>query len=175
MHLDFSYYKHRIFSFQKQSEKNVKALKECLAATVKSQSHLGERVPISWTKLEAVLNHIGTQLEWKTSTIILFKKCKILRRFHLFRFYIHAICQPLFGSSRKALWEIHTYFCWTHMQFPRISSVCIRVIVRACCVRDARCARYQLIGTCITQMTYLLWVCAVFVHRSSWVVHRTTE
>ena len=53
-HLD----KHRIFSFQKQSEKNVEDFKECLAATVKSQSHWGERVPISWTKHEAVLKKL---------------------------------------------------------------------------------------------------------------------
>ena len=49
---------HRIFSFQKHSDKNVEAFKECLAATVKSQSHWGERVPISWTKLEAVLKKL---------------------------------------------------------------------------------------------------------------------
>nr|XP_022305933.1 uncharacterized protein LOC111112614 isoform X2 [Crassostrea virginica] len=53
-HLD----KRRIFSFQKQSEKNVEDFKECLAATVKSQSHWGERVPISWTKHEAVLKKL---------------------------------------------------------------------------------------------------------------------
>ncbi|XP_078321794.1 uncharacterized protein LOC111112647 [Crassostrea virginica] len=50
-HLD----KRRIFSFQKLSDKNVEAFKECLATTVKSQRHWGERVPISWTKLESVL------------------------------------------------------------------------------------------------------------------------
>ena len=50
--------KRRIFSFQKLSDKNVKAFKECLAATVKSQSHWGESVPISWTKLEAVLKKL---------------------------------------------------------------------------------------------------------------------
>nr|XP_022305939.1 uncharacterized protein LOC111112615 isoform X2 [Crassostrea virginica] len=50
--------KHRIFSFQKHSDKNVEAFKECLAATVKSQSHWGERVPYSWTKLEAVLKKL---------------------------------------------------------------------------------------------------------------------
>ena len=48
----------RIYSFQKQSDKNVEAFKECLADTVKSQSHWGERVPISWTKLEAVLKKL---------------------------------------------------------------------------------------------------------------------
>nr|XP_022316071.1 uncharacterized protein LOC111119843 isoform X2 [Crassostrea virginica] len=53
-HLD----KRRIYSFQKQSDKNVEAFKECLADTVKSQSHWGERVPISWTKLEAVLKKL---------------------------------------------------------------------------------------------------------------------
>ncbi|XP_078321960.1 uncharacterized protein LOC111112093 isoform X3 [Crassostrea virginica] len=53
-HLD----KRRIFSFQKQSDKNVEAFKECLADTVKSQSHWGERVPISLTKLEAVLKKL---------------------------------------------------------------------------------------------------------------------
>nr|XP_022303248.1 uncharacterized protein LOC111110883 isoform X2 [Crassostrea virginica] len=50
--------KRRIFSFQKLSNKNVEAFKECLAATVKSQNHWGERVPISWTKLEAVLKKL---------------------------------------------------------------------------------------------------------------------
>ena len=50
--------KRRIYSFQKQSDKNVEAFKECLADTVKSQSHWGERVPISWTKLEAVLKKL---------------------------------------------------------------------------------------------------------------------
>ena len=53
-HLD----KRRIFFFQKLSDKNVEAFKECLAATVKSQSHWGERVPISWTKLESVLRKL---------------------------------------------------------------------------------------------------------------------
>ncbi|XP_078321956.1 uncharacterized protein LOC111119843 isoform X2 [Crassostrea virginica] len=53
-HLD----KRRIYSFQKQSDKNVEAFKECLADTVKSLSHWGERVPISWTKLEAVLRKL---------------------------------------------------------------------------------------------------------------------
>nr|XP_022291294.1 uncharacterized protein LOC111102724 [Crassostrea virginica] len=64
-HLD----KRRIFSFQKQSEKNVEAFKECLAATVKSQSHWGERVPISWTKLESVLRKLI-----KKSNVIFFSK-----------------------------------------------------------------------------------------------------
>nr|XP_022308521.1 uncharacterized protein LOC111114492 isoform X2 [Crassostrea virginica] len=50
--------KRRIFSFEKLSDKNVEAFKECLAATVKSQSHWGESVPISWTKLEAVLKKL---------------------------------------------------------------------------------------------------------------------
>nr|XP_022305989.1 uncharacterized protein LOC111112631 isoform X1 [Crassostrea virginica] len=53
-HLD----KRRIFSFQKQSDINVEAFKECLAATVKSQNHWGERVPISWTKLESYLRKL---------------------------------------------------------------------------------------------------------------------
>ena len=59
--------------------------------------------------------------------------------FHLFRFYIHFTQQPKFGSSRKALWETHTNFWLTTMQFTRISSIRIRVIVRSCC------ARYNLI------------------------------
>ena len=50
--------KRRIFSFQKLSDKNVEAFKDCIASTVKSQNHWGERVPISWTKLEAVLKKL---------------------------------------------------------------------------------------------------------------------
>ena len=55
-----------------------------------------------------------------------------IARFHLFRFYIHFIRQLLIGSSHKALWEIHTNFCLTTMQFTRISSIRICVIVRIC-------------------------------------------
>ena len=45
----------RLFSFRKKSSKNVNDFKKCLVSTVKKQSHWGEKVPISWTKLESVL------------------------------------------------------------------------------------------------------------------------
>nr|XP_022305943.1 uncharacterized protein LOC111112616 isoform X3 [Crassostrea virginica] len=51
IHLDES----RLFSFRKNSNKNVNDFKKCLVSTVKKQSHWGEKVPISWTKLESVL------------------------------------------------------------------------------------------------------------------------
>ena len=47
--------KSRLFSFKKKSNKNVNDFKQCLVSTVKKQSHWGEKVPISWTKLESVL------------------------------------------------------------------------------------------------------------------------
>ena len=50
--------KSRVFSVQKNSDKNMKNLKKCIASTVKSQSHWGERVPISWTKLESMLKKL---------------------------------------------------------------------------------------------------------------------
>ena len=45
----------RLFSFEKKSNKNVDDIKKCLVSIVKTQSHWGEKVPISWTKLESVL------------------------------------------------------------------------------------------------------------------------
>ena len=47
-----------MFSFEKESNKNVDNFKRCLASTVKTQSHWGEEVPISWTKLESVFKHL---------------------------------------------------------------------------------------------------------------------
>ena len=41
--------------------------------------------------------------------------------FHLLRSYILFMRQPQVGTSRKALWEIHTNFCLTTMQFTLIS------------------------------------------------------
>ena len=42
--------------------------------------------------------------------------------FHLFRSYILFMRQPQVGTSRKALWEIHQFFCLTTMHFSRISN-----------------------------------------------------
>nr|XP_022305978.1 uncharacterized protein LOC111112629 isoform X7 [Crassostrea virginica] len=53
-HLD----KSRVFSFEKLSNKNVEDFKKCLVSTVNLQSHWGEKVPISWTKLESVLRKL---------------------------------------------------------------------------------------------------------------------
>ena len=50
--------KSRVFSFEKISNKNVEDLKKCLVSTVNLQSHWGEKVPISWTKLESVLRKL---------------------------------------------------------------------------------------------------------------------
>nr|XP_022305965.1 uncharacterized protein LOC111112627 isoform X3 [Crassostrea virginica] len=51
VHLDES----RLFSFEKESNKNENDFKKCLVSTMKLQPYWGERVPISWTKLESVL------------------------------------------------------------------------------------------------------------------------
>nr|XP_022303467.1 uncharacterized protein LOC111111025 isoform X2 [Crassostrea virginica] len=50
-HLD----KSRVFSTEKNSNKNMENLKRCIASTMKAQSHWGEKVPIFWTKLESML------------------------------------------------------------------------------------------------------------------------
>ena len=50
--------KNRMFAVTKESNNNMEELKKCIATTVKSQSHWGENVPISWTKLESVFNKI---------------------------------------------------------------------------------------------------------------------
>ena len=50
--------KSRVFSFKKESKKNVKDFKKCFASTVKLQSHWGAKLPISWTKLESVLRKL---------------------------------------------------------------------------------------------------------------------
>lgn len=53
-HLD----KERAFSVEKNSDKNMKDLKKCIASTLKGQNHWGEDVPVAWTKLESVLRKI---------------------------------------------------------------------------------------------------------------------
>lgn len=53
-HLD----KERAFSVEKDSDKNMKDLKKCIASTLKGQNHWGEDVPVAWTKLESVLRKI---------------------------------------------------------------------------------------------------------------------
>lgn len=50
--------KSRLFPVQKNSNENMEDLKKCIASTMKSQSHWGESVPISWTKLESVLKRL---------------------------------------------------------------------------------------------------------------------
>nr|XP_022287913.1 uncharacterized protein LOC111100394 isoform X2 [Crassostrea virginica] len=45
----------RVFSVEKNSDKNMEDLKTCIASTMKSENHWGEIVPISWTKLESIL------------------------------------------------------------------------------------------------------------------------
>ncbi|XP_078326477.1 uncharacterized protein LOC111124123 isoform X3 [Crassostrea virginica] len=50
--------KSRVFSIMKHSNKNIEDIKKCVASTVKSQSHWGEDVPISWTKLASVLKKL---------------------------------------------------------------------------------------------------------------------
>ncbi|XP_078322841.1 uncharacterized protein LOC144622140 [Crassostrea virginica] len=42
-----------MFPVKKESNYNMEELKKCIATTVKSQSHWGENVPISWTTLES--------------------------------------------------------------------------------------------------------------------------
>ena len=67
----------------------------------------------------------GPQLGWKTSPMILLKKHKIVRRdfFDLgFIFILYTL-----GDSH--------HFLLTTMQLTRISSLRLRVIVRACCIR----------------------------------------
>ena len=60
----------------------------------------------------------GTTLSFNTYLLNIFDNVKsffsmrmnTMACFHLFRFYILIIRQPLVGTSRKALWEIHTNF-----------------------------------------------------------------
>lgn len=47
--------KERVFFVEKDSNKNIEKLKECIASTLKKQNHWGENVPIAWTKLESFL------------------------------------------------------------------------------------------------------------------------
>lgn len=44
-----------MFFVEKDSNKNIEKLKECIASTLKKQNHWGENVPIAWTKLESFL------------------------------------------------------------------------------------------------------------------------
>lgn len=45
----------RVFSVEKNSDKNIENIKMCIASTWKSQDQWGENVPIAWAKLESVL------------------------------------------------------------------------------------------------------------------------
>ncbi|XP_078331950.1 uncharacterized protein LOC144617560 isoform X2 [Crassostrea virginica] len=45
----------RVFSVEKDSDKNMEDLKKCIASTMKSEKHWGETIPISWTKLDSIL------------------------------------------------------------------------------------------------------------------------
>lgn len=47
-----------MFFVEKNSDKNMKELKMCIAETLKSQDHWGENVPVAWTRLESVLNKL---------------------------------------------------------------------------------------------------------------------
>lgn len=47
--------KERIFSVEKEHDKNIDHLKRCIASTLTSLDHWGENVPIAWNKLEYVL------------------------------------------------------------------------------------------------------------------------
>lgn len=44
-----------MFFVEKDSNKNIEKLKECIASTLKKQNHWGENVPIAWTQLESFL------------------------------------------------------------------------------------------------------------------------
>ncbi|XP_078321834.1 uncharacterized protein LOC144621833 isoform X2 [Crassostrea virginica] len=48
----------RLFSTEKNSNKNMDNLKKCIASTVKSLNHWGEEVPISWSKLESMFKKL---------------------------------------------------------------------------------------------------------------------
>ena len=48
----------RLFSTEKNSNKNMDKLKKCIASTVKSLNHWGEKEPISWSKLESMLRRL---------------------------------------------------------------------------------------------------------------------
>ena len=50
--------RNRVFSVEKKSNKNMENLKKCITSTVKSQSHWGEKVPISWSNLESMLKKL---------------------------------------------------------------------------------------------------------------------
>lgn len=45
----------RIFSVEKEHDKNINDLKRCIVSTLTSLDHWGENVPIAWNKLEYVL------------------------------------------------------------------------------------------------------------------------
>lgn len=47
--------KERVFFVEKDSNKNIEKIKECIVSTLKKQNHWGKNVPIAWTKLESFL------------------------------------------------------------------------------------------------------------------------
>ena len=108
----------------------------------KVRSVLTERSDQLWRKMLFYIL-VSVEISWLRASIMEENKyddfVKVMQDstvcFHLFRLHNHFIRQPMFGSSHKALWEIHINSCLTIMQFTRISSLCIGVIVRACCTR----------------------------------------
>ena len=51
LHVD----KSRVFSVEKNSDKNMEDLKTCIVSTMKLENHWGETIPISWAKLDSML------------------------------------------------------------------------------------------------------------------------
>ena len=47
--------KSRVFSVEKNSDKNMEDLKTCIVSTMKLENHWGETIPISWAKLDSML------------------------------------------------------------------------------------------------------------------------
>ena len=52
--------KSRVFSVEKNSEKNMEDLKTSIVSTMKSENHWGETIPISWSKLDSMLKTLQT-------------------------------------------------------------------------------------------------------------------
>lgn len=53
----------QIFAVEKNSEKNMKDLKKCIALTMTKQNHWGEHVPIAWTILESFLKKMRESIQ----------------------------------------------------------------------------------------------------------------
>lgn len=51
----------RVFSVEKDSDKNIENLKMCIASTWKSLDQWGENVPIVWAKLESFLRKMSEE------------------------------------------------------------------------------------------------------------------